>query len=246
MQPVDYDVVAPAYDERYESNRYDGIHATLNHFLGDAQELDVVEIGCGTGHWLAAIGDKCRTLTGLDLSWEMLGRARVATQALLIRASAGALPLSNASVDRVFCIHALHHFPDKYEFARQTRRVLRPGGGLLTVGLDPHTRTDQWWVYDYFPAALEADRQRYQATGTIRAMLREAGFTNVTTELAQHIPGVVPFADAVDRGILDRRATSQLMVITDAEFDAGMKRLHAEQPVLRADLRLFATIGWCP
>jgi len=33
------------------------------------------------------------------------------------------------------------------------------------------------------------------------------------------------------------------LLLTDAEYEAGLCRLTAEQPVLRADLRLFATTG---
>jgi hypothetical protein len=66
----------------------------------------------------------------------------------------------------------------------------------------------------------------------------------VTTRVAQHIPTALPFSLAVECGYVDRRATSQLMVISDDEYDEGLARLTAEQPVLRADLRLFATIGY--
>ena len=33
---------------------YDGVRETLRHFLGDAPAA-VLEVGCGTGHWLAAL-----------------------------------------------------------------------------------------------------------------------------------------------------------------------------------------------
>lgn len=36
------------------------------------------------------------------------------------------------------------------------------------------------------------------------------------------------------------------MVIADAEYDEGLRRLKAEQPILRTDLRLFATVGQLP
>src|SRR5215467_889490 len=65
--------------------------------------------------------------------------------------------IRTASLDRIFAINAFHHFVDKRAFAGEARRVLRPAGRLLTIGLDPHTGLDQWWVYDYFPAALAAD-----------------------------------------------------------------------------------------
>jgi hypothetical protein len=47
--------------------------------------------------------------------------------------------------------------------------------------------------------------------------------------------------EAKQRGLLDRTSKSQLLLLTDAEYDAGLRRLAVEQPVLRADLRLFAT-----
>jgi hypothetical protein len=34
------------------------------------------------------------------------------------------------------------------------------------------------------------------------------------------------------------------MVITDAEYGEGLRKLKAEQPILRTDLRLYATVGW--
>jgi hypothetical protein len=48
----------------------------------------------------------------------------------------------------------------------------------------------------------------------------------------------------MNRGRIDRRSTSQLMVISDEDYAAGMRRMVAEQPVLRADLRLYATTAW--
>lgn len=36
------------------------------------------------------------------------------------------------------------------------------------------------------------------------------------------------------------------MVITDAEYDEGLRKLKAEQPILRTDLRLYATVVQLP
>jgi len=46
----------------------------------------------------------------------------------------------------------------------------------MTIGLDPHVRQDRWWIYDYFPGALTADRARCPSTDSIRAQLSAAGF----------------------------------------------------------------------
>jgi hypothetical protein len=111
------------------------------------------------------------------------------------------------------------------------------------MGLDPHTGTDAWWVYDFFPSARALDLDRYPATSRIRELLMEAGFRDAGTEVAEHIAGAVPFAEAMARGLVDRSATSQLMVINDADYESGLSRLTTAQPVLRTDLRLFATTG---
>ena len=59
----------------------------------------------------------------------------------------------------------------------------------------------------------------------------------------QHLPLELRADDAKQRKLLDRTSKSQLLLLTDAEYDAGLRRITVEQPVLRADLRLFATTG---
>lgn len=246
MQAVNYDLVAPGYDRRYQRNWYDGVRAVLRRFVGGARGAPVAEVGCGTGHWLADLSDGgFRPLIGLDSSSGMLRQAQAAApNARLIRGAADRLPWADDSFDRIFCVNALHHFPDQQAFISECRRVLRPGGGLLTIGLDPHRGGDQWWVYDFFPAALHADRLRYASTLKLRDWLTASGFRDPVTQVAQHLTVETPFETARRQGLVDRRATSQLMVIGDDEYEAGMARLLTEQPVLRADLRLYATSGW--
>ena len=244
---VDYDVVAAEYDRRWETSRYDGVLAALQRFIDGDDEpgpREIAEVGCGTGHWLAALRERARRLAGVDLSAEMLKRARtVAPFASLARGRAEQLPWPTAHFDRLFCINALHHFSDPDTFISETRRVLRPGGRFLTVGLDPHTGLDSWWVYDYFPSTLARDRARFQPAARIRERLREAGFVSTKTEVAQYLPLELRVDEAKERGLLARTSKSQLLLLTDAEYDAGLRRITAEQPVLRADLRLFATTG---
>jgi ubiquinone/menaquinone biosynthesis C-methylase UbiE len=246
MQPVNYDLIAPAYERRYERSSYDGIREVLHRFLDGLPTAVVLEVGCGTGHWLADLSARGTTrLFGLDRSWRMLEFARAsAPKARLLRADANRLPWRDQSVDRLFCVNALHHFADQRAFVNECRRVLRPGGGVLVVGLDPHTGHDRWWVYDYFPTALMADRVRYPSTATIREWLTLSKFGQPATEVAQTLSAEIPFALAWEEGLVDRRATSQFMVINDHDYESGLARLKAEQPVLRSDLRLYATTAW--
>jgi ubiquinone/menaquinone biosynthesis C-methylase UbiE len=244
MRRVDYDDVASTYDRRYERNRFEQISEKLREFIGSDPYVDVAEIGCGTGHWLSELEGSVRSIAGVDLSWSMLRMAAGRLPATpIVRARAEYLPFRSAFFDRVFCINALHHFATPGLFVREARRILRAGGAVMNIGLDPHVGTDQWWIYDYFPSALGADCSRYPSTESLRGELEETGFIAVTTEVAQHLPASVPFDIARERGHLDRRSTSQLMVIPDDEYESGIRRLEEEQPMLGADLRLYATIG---
>tara|TARA_B100000315_G_scaffold157246_1_gene145836 strand:- start:19578 stop:20318 length:741 start_codon:yes stop_codon:yes gene_type:complete len=241
---VNYDAVAPAYDRRYETNRLDGVEAVLRRFIGKSECADVAEVGCGTGHWLAKIRNLVRRAAGLDLSAEMLDRARIAApDALVVRGRAEQLPWTTGRFDLLYCVNALHHFGNVEAFLAEARRVLRPHGAFMTIGLDPHTNLDTWWIYDYFPTARQADRGRYLPTSTIRGQLEAHGFMDAATTVAHHVSASVPFATALERGMVDRCAASQFMVVSDTAYEEGLRRLRAEQPVLHADLRLYVTFA---
>jgi ubiquinone/menaquinone biosynthesis C-methylase UbiE len=185
---TDYARIAPRYDQRYRVVDYHGIEEALLAFVEPANEVDVLEVGCGTGHWLRFLGRGRGRRAGIDPSLEMLSRGRgTAIGPLLVGARAEALPWADESFDRLFCINALHHFRNKTRFLTEAHRVLRPGGRLLIVGLDPHSTPLKWWVYDFFEGTLATDQARYPPSGEIRAAMSNAAFVHCTTVPAQRI-----------------------------------------------------------
>src|SRR2546430_377125 len=140
---ADYDSIAARYDCRYDLHEYAGVRDTLRAFVGESRAI--LEVGCGTGHWLTVLNASAESpaegralLAGVEPSPEMIARAHgAAPAARLVRARAEMLPWRDAVFDRVFCVNALHHFADRARFFTEARRVLKPGGGLLTVGKDP-------------------------------------------------------------------------------------------------------------
>jgi len=253
---VDYDHIATGYDRRYQVNDYSGVEAALIGFAGEPAGQHVLEVGCGTGHWLRRLGDAGARVTGLDPSAQMLAHAKTqAPGAALAQGSAERLPWANASFDRVFCINAFHHFPDKIAFLLEALRVLRPGGLMMTVGLDPHTGVDRWYIYEYFDEVLEIDRRRYPAAGQIREWMLAAGFAGSVTREVQHLPVGLEARAALEQGRLEKGVASQLSVLTDEEYRQGIDRIRGaiasaevrgESLRLTADLRLYATFGEAP
>jgi SAM-dependent methyltransferase len=168
----------------------------------------------------------------------------------LVQARAESLPWRDASFDRLYCVNALHHFTDRQAFFAEARRVLRPGGGLLTIGMDPHTDRDEWWVYDYFEPTRAIDRERFARVRTLRGELALAGFSWTESLEADHLETARPAAEWLAGGVVDKSDTSQLAVLSDEELARGSARLREANEAaggelqLVTDVRLYATIGW--
>lgn len=250
---ADYDQIARTYDQRYERSQYAGVEQALRAFVGSQPGLAILEVGCGTGHWLEALQERGRQCVGLDYSAGMLAKAQKRVQGTaLIRGDAEHLPLPANSFDRVFCINALHHFPDKPAFLAEARRLLRPGGKLLSVGLDPHHGLDRWHVYDYFPESLALDKQRYPSADALRAWMTAAGFENCVTQEVEHWVIHLPAREVLAQGRLEKAATSQLSILTDEEYQRGIQAIRndlqraedkGQTLFLTIDLRLYGTTG---
>jgi ubiquinone/menaquinone biosynthesis C-methylase UbiE len=253
---VDYDSVANTYDRRYDNNDYSGIEAALGAFMGPTHDGRVLEVGCGTGHWLRLLGARGIRAAGLDVSARMLAFAHAQNNStVLVRGVAEHLPWADESFDRLFCVKALHHFRDKRAFFLEARRVLRPGGQLMTIGLDPHTGIDRWYVYDYFDPVLEIDRARCPAASQIHTWMDAVGFADCVTREAQHLLGQLPARTALEQGRLDKTATSQLGLLTEEQYQQGIDRIRKAMEsaeasrqtlYLSVDLRLYATSGSVP
>ena len=256
MSAIDYDRIAATYDRRYLKNDYSGVERAVADFVGRRPDARVLEVGCGTGHWLRFLAESGIRAVGLDASAGMLARAQAHDRrSALVRGDAGRLPFIDGTFDRLFCVNALHHFPDKPAFFVEARRLLRRGGRVMTIGLDPHAGIDRWYIYDYFETVLEMDRKRYAGARQIREWMEAAGFANCVTREVQHLPSKLPAREAIDQGRLDRTATSQLGMLTDEQYQRGLDRIRREIEsaeaddrilYLSADLRLYATIGEVP
>src|SRR5687767_5711380 len=95
---VDYDHIADTYDRRYQENDYSGVEAALIAFVGEYSDQRILEVGCGTGHWLRSLDGGGIRVAGTDTSARMLAHARVqAPRAALVHGAAERLPWTNES-----------------------------------------------------------------------------------------------------------------------------------------------------
>jgi SAM-dependent methyltransferase len=251
---VNYDNVAPTYDRRYSGGEPEGITAALLDVIRRVKAERVLEVGCGTGHWLAALQPCVRRVYGLDLSFAMLQKAQQQhPTTALVRGHANQLPFQEAAFDLVFCANALHHFDNPQEFVHDARGLLQPGGALVVIGMNPHSGRDRWSLYDYFPGTYETDLRRYPSPGTLMDWMIAAGFDSAEWRTAARIRETQVGHAILAHPILQRNGTSQLALLTDEEYEAGSARLKAaianaeaagKELSFSADISLAMVIGF--
>ncbi len=158
----------------------------------------VLDLGSGAGFdcFLAArqVGPTGRVI-GVDMTPDMIARARdnarkVAADNVEFRlGEIERLPVADASVDVILSNCVINLSPDKAAVFREAFRVLKPGGRLaisdvVATGPIPAELQDQ-------AAALAGCIAGAAPIDDVRAMLREAGFTDVAVTVAPQSAEVV-------------------------------------------------------
>ena len=225
---VNYDQIASTYNQRYDVHDFVGIAAALRSLTHDVAPERILEVGCGTGRWLAELQPVARQVYGMDLSLGMLHQARQRPEPLsLLCGHASHLPFPDAVFDLIFCVNAFHHFPQPRVFVTEARRLLRSGGALAILGMDPHCGPARWYVYDYFVGTYETDLRRFSSSGTILDWMVAAGFTQAEWRVVEHIMHQHVGRAVLEDPILQKHGTSQLALLTDEDYAAGIGRIEA-------------------
>jgi len=232
---IDYDQLAPTYDRRFQAN---GLRGTTIALLALARKLGaerILEVGCGTGRWLFDLRPAADQLYGLDLSIGMLERARSRDGRLrLVRGRASQLPFPPATFDLVYCVNAIHHFYAQKAFVSEAHRLLRRGGALAVVGMDPHGRQDSWYVYSFFAGTYETDLLRFPSWGMVLDWTVQTGFEDVSWQVVEQIEDPKIGWQVLGDPFLQKDACSQLALLSDEEYAAGLQRIRQSLEVAEA------------
>lgn len=178
---------ASTYDQAAAFQRAVGAHLLGRLPSGFVPE-DIVDLGCGTGHFSRALS-ACyqQPVLGLDLAEGMLRHAREHSpqQRGWVVADAEALPLRSESQDLIFSSLALQWCPQLPLALGEAWRVLRPGGVLAFNTLlegSLHELREAWRAVDD-----HVHVNRFTPPEELRTMLAEAGFADWRCEVEQHV-----------------------------------------------------------
>ena len=151
------------------------------------RDLTLADIGCGTGSLTFELARFARKVIGVDLSNEMLRRARGvakerATHNVEFRqGDIFKLPLACRSVDAAFCVMVLHFLPEPERAIAALCRITRPGGSVIVVDLVQHKQ--EWMREQMAHQYLGFDRP------SIEKWFDEAGAASVDYDLTGSFAG---------------------------------------------------------
>jgi SAM-dependent methyltransferase len=231
LQTPDFGRRAATYDElRPVDDNWREIYEALVR-EGDLAGRRVLDVGCGTGNFAAALSEGAR-VWGVDQSPEMLEVARArAPEVRFKQASADALPFKDGWFDRA-TIWLVVHLLERGRVYSEIRRVLGASGRIAVATFDP-SYFGVFWFRDYFPSMEEIDRARFPTREDFSAELTAAGFAE------PHFTRISQQATATREVALERirgRHIATFDLIPEAEIQAGLERAERELPE-RVDYR---------
>ena len=172
-----YELYAPVYDFIFDWIFSPGRDAAIRQL--DLQRSDsVLEVGIGTGLNLPLYPPTC-TLTGIDLSQEMLDKAveRVETLAMpnvtLKVMDATSMDFGDDEFDQALATYTISAVPDPVAVLREMRRVVKPGGVLVILNHFRSERRVMGWLEDL--VAPVCTRLGWKSNLALKPLLAQVG-----------------------------------------------------------------------
>ena len=184
-----YMVVAGHTDEEKFHEDAEDTLDILRDTVGIKPEDTFLEIGCGVGRVGRVLAPFVKAWIGCDVSANMLGlagrRLLGLTNTRLQEISGFDLrPIADNSVDVVYTTVVFMHLEewDRYNYVREARRVLRPGGRFYCDNVDLASPRG-WAVFEdsrrFPPGERPAQISKCSTQPELEAFLKHAGFADV-------------------------------------------------------------------
>jgi ubiquinone/menaquinone biosynthesis C-methylase UbiE len=173
--------------------------------------LAVLDLGSGTGRFTPALAATFGgPVYGVEPSWRMRDiaiRSAVHPAVSYLAGCAEDLPLPAGSCDVVLVFLVYHHVTDPAAGAAEISRVLRPGGRVLIRSTFADRMPGLWW-HQFFPRAVEIEKQMFPAVGEVEAAFARTGL---------HILGLETVRECFTGNLAESAARLRLRAISTFE-----------------------------
>ncbi len=147
----------------------------------DRGRLSVLDVGCGTGENSKAILTRGHAVYGIDISATAIAAYRQRGFDGRVMDVENGLDFADDTFDLVFCSEVIEHLTAPEVLARESLRVLKPGGHLVLS-----TPNSAFWLYrllgllGWTVAELQHPRHlQFFSRQSLRRLLLNAGFSPV-------------------------------------------------------------------
>ena len=183
----DYSEASQTYDETRVAVGTEIIIGALSLGRVPLADTELLDAGCGTGSYAAALAPHVRSVTLVDANEGMLAVAREKLADVeaseFFEGTLQRLPFDDNSFDAVMTNQVLHHigdeaggaWPEHHKVFSEYRRVLRPGGTLVLNTCAQVQLRNGFWFYSLIPRAADSMRRRYAPLATIDGLLSANG-----------------------------------------------------------------------
>jgi len=164
---------ASEYDDQTEWRQNEKILGCLKDFIGQGGGI-AVDLGTGTGLVANYISPSFKMVAGVDISFQMLQKAKSRIEYLL-QGDIAELPFKSASIDFCTMRQVLHYLENERPVLEEINRIVKPRGSIVLADVIVDDEKDiQWWRE--LKAAVQPLRKRVYSRSSHKALLDIIGF----------------------------------------------------------------------
>jgi ubiquinone/menaquinone biosynthesis C-methylase UbiE len=186
-----YDHTSPDYDTTRAAVGAEIIASAMTHAPCGVSDISLLDVGCGSGNFSAALVERVGHIDAIDMSTGMLAKAcsKLASaeeggRVTFHQGDIRSLPFDNETFDAAMVNQVLHHlesagesgYPGHSAAIAEIHRVLPPGGILTVHFCDHHQLRQGYWFYELIPQAIDAVLGRCASAAHYEAAFAGLGF----------------------------------------------------------------------
>ena len=181
---TDFDHMAEGFQKREQGHLHAYLREQIAHRFPRMQEIQILDLGCGTGQLVDFFSSSGMAVIGIDISRPLLDRNR-ASRHLLVLGDGSALPFTDNAFSVVVINHVLRHASNPARILAEAYRVLRvPGLLLVTEFVTADLRRRPVWKL--FPRLEEITSKRLVNFPAIANASKTVGFADI--EVTESVP----------------------------------------------------------